>query len=143
VSDAHVNGKSTRISKHPELKVETRIQLYSAFSEIRTLITSIELEEAKNPERTTTKVPFPLAEVSCMRSRFNRVNKDLHRYEAVCVTKNASLQYTLFEIYLEFTALDPKFLKDHKISKENVPHRDEPKPPQDQVDFRYYEEKPD
>ena len=106
MSAATVNGKSTRLSKHPELKAETKIQKYSAFSEISTLITSIELEEAKNPERTTTKVPFPLIEVSCLRSHFTRVNKDSHRYEAACVTKNASLQYTLCEVCLEFTALN-------------------------------------
>jgi hypothetical protein len=45
VSVSTINGKITRVSKHPELKAETRMQKYSKFFEIRTLITSFDLEE--------------------------------------------------------------------------------------------------
>jgi hypothetical protein len=46
VSVAMMNGKITHVSKHPELKAESRIQQDSKFTEIRTLITSIKLEES-------------------------------------------------------------------------------------------------
>jgi hypothetical protein len=45
VSVTLMDGKITRVSKHPELRAETRIQQYSKFTEISTLITSIELKE--------------------------------------------------------------------------------------------------
>jgi hypothetical protein len=41
-----VNGKITSVSKHPELKAESRIQQESKFTDLRTLITSFELEES-------------------------------------------------------------------------------------------------
>lgn len=36
VSVSFVNGKISRVTKHPELKAKTRIHKYSKFSEIRT-----------------------------------------------------------------------------------------------------------
>lgn len=44
MSVGFMNGKIIRVSKHLELKSETRIHQYPQFSEIRALITSIELE---------------------------------------------------------------------------------------------------
>ena len=45
VSVTLIDGKITRVSNHPELRAETRIQECTKFTEITTLITSIELKE--------------------------------------------------------------------------------------------------
>ena len=56
-----------------------------------------------------------------------------------CVTKNASLKYTLCEISLEFTSLDPYLLKIHNASEDCKNHREEAKKPANKEEVQAFQ----